>query len=214
MEGSRLRILRLLQRQEHASVEQLSKEMELASATVRRHLDILQRDQLVSFAQVKKKTGRPEHTYYLTEMGQETLPKGYSSLLSRLLEEMSSLSREEVSGLGGDGVVELAFQRMAEHTVERVSVGSSDSLQDRIAIATDVLKAEKFEPSVEESNGTVTISLHNCPFRAVALKTDTVCTYDRLVLSSILGNDVELEQCVRGGDEACRYVAIDLVKSA
>ena len=95
MEGSRLRILRLLQRQEHASVEQLSKEMELASATVRRHLDILQRDQLVSFTQVKKKTGRPEHTYYLTETGQETLPKNYSSLLSRLLEEIRSLDLPE-----------------------------------------------------------------------------------------------------------------------
>lgn len=214
MEGSRLRILRLLQRQEHASVEQLSKEMELASATVRRHLDILQRDQLVSFTQVKKKTGRPEHTYYLTETGQETLPKNYSSLLSRLLEEMSSLSREEASGLDGDGVVELAFQRMAEHTVESVAVGSSDSLQDRIARATDVLEAEKFEPSIEESNGSVRISLHNCPFRAVALKTDTVCTYDRLVLSSILGNDVKLEQCMRGGDEACCYVANVPVTSA
>lgn len=214
MEGSRLRILRLLQRQEHASVEQLSKEMELASATVRRHLDILQRDQLVSFAQVKKKTGRPEHTYYLTETGQETLPKDYSSLMSRLLEEMSSLSREEVSGLGGDGVVELAFQRMAEHTVERVTVGSSDSLHERIARATDVLEAEKFEPSVEESNGSVRISLHNCPFRAVALKTATVCAYDRLVLSSILGSDVKLEQCMRGGDEACCYVATNPVTSA
>ena len=214
MEGSRLRILRLLQRQVHASVEQLSKEMELASATVRRHLDILQRDQLVSFAQVKKKTGRPEHAYYLTESGQEALPKDYSSLLSRLLEEMSALSREEVSGLGGDGVVELAFQRMAEHTVERVPLSSSDSLQDRIARATDVLKAEKFEPSIEESNGSVRISLHNCPFRAVALKTDSICTYDRLVLSSILGNDVKLEQCMRGGDEACCYVANVPVTSA
>ena len=214
MEGSRIRILKLLQRQEHASVEHLSKEMDLASATVRRHLDILQRDQLVSFAQVKKKTGRPEHTYYLTEAGQETLPKDYSSLLSRLLQEMSSLSNEEVSSLSGDGVVELAFQRMAEHTVEKATVGPSNSLHDRIARATEVLEAEKFEPSIEESNGSVRIRLHNCPFRAVALKTATVCTYDRLVLSSILGNDVKLEQCMRDGGEACCYVATTPVNSA
>ena len=54
MEGTRLGILTLLQRQS-ATVDQLRTELGLAAATVRRHLDILQRDRLVTFQAVRRK---------------------------------------------------------------------------------------------------------------------------------------------------------------
>ena len=70
MEGTRLGILTLLQHQT-ATVDQLSTKLGLASPTVRRHLDILQRDRFVTFQAVRRKQGRPEHAYSLTEEGHE-----------------------------------------------------------------------------------------------------------------------------------------------
>ena len=54
MEGTRLRILQLLQRNSCDTVDGLAKSIGLAPATIRRHLDILQCDRFVSFEEVRK----------------------------------------------------------------------------------------------------------------------------------------------------------------
>ena len=71
MEGPRLRILQLLQKNTNDTVGGLAQAIGLAVATIRRHLDILRRDPLVAFEEVRKKTGRPEYSFFLTEDGQE-----------------------------------------------------------------------------------------------------------------------------------------------
>ena len=205
MEGSRLRILKLLQRHNRATVDWLSKEMGLASATVRRHLDILQRDQLVTFDQVKKKTGRPEYTYHLTEVGQETLPKEYDRLIVRLLNEISSISKSDSRNLDGTGVLNLAFQRMADRTLSEMSTNALTTTKHRLAAAVAFLEKEKFEPEMQETNGSVRILLHNCPYRSVALGNRAVCTYDHLVLSRILGSEAVQQGCIGANDDVCCY---------
>ena len=207
MDGPRLHILNILQRQNRATVDLMARELGLASATVRRHLDILQRDHLVTFGQVKKKTGRPEYTYYLTESGQESLPKEYDRLLGRLLHEMSSLSNAEIGDRSGNELLQLMFQRMALQTAARTGGEAQDSFSERVSRAVAVLQEEKFAPEIEETNGSLRIQLHNCPFRSVVMENGSVCTYDGFVLSSILGTDVVLEQCVRENDGACCYTA-------
>ena len=74
MEGTRLLILQLLQKNNSDTVEGLAKAIGLAPATIRRHLDILQRDRFVAFEEIRKKTGRPEYSFFLTHDGPETLP--------------------------------------------------------------------------------------------------------------------------------------------
>ena len=214
MEGSRPRILNLLQRHQHATVDQLSRHMDLASATVRRHLDILQRDQLVAYQQVKKKTGRPEYLYYLTEAGQESLPKGYDRILGHLLKEMSSLSQAEVGNRNGEDLLQLLFRRMAQQTAASKHMELQEPLTQRVASAVSILEEEQFQPEVEEVDGSFRILLRNCPFRRVALENQHVCEYDRAILSTILRTDVVREQCIRKGHDTCCYLASAVDKSA
>ncbi|MDO8751198.1 MAG: winged helix-turn-helix transcriptional regulator [Dehalococcoidia bacterium] len=206
MDGPRQEILKLLQRHDRASVDQLSKAVGLASATIRRHLDILQRDHLITFDQVKKKTGRPEYTYYLTDVGQESMPKDYGRLVGRLLQELSSLSPADVVDHSGAELLQLLFQRMASQTVARIQIGIDDPFPQRLAKAVAVLQQERFEPEVQEADGSLRILLHNCPFRSAALENGSVCTYDSLVLSTILGTGVSQEKCIHETDSYCCYV--------
>ncbi|MFC1935595.1 helix-turn-helix transcriptional regulator [Chloroflexota bacterium] len=207
MEGSRLHILCFVQRRSRATVEQLSRHMGLASATVRRHLDILQRDHLVTFQQVKKKTGRPQYTYYLTEEGQESLPKGYNRLLGGLLQELSYLSRAEVRNRSGADLLQALFQRMAQRTAVAAEQDPEHSFAERVAKAVAVLEQEKYQPEVEQLTDSVRIHLYNCPYRSVSLENPSICTYDHALLSAILGTSVRLEHCIRQEDECCCYVA-------
>lgn len=206
MEGSRLRILNILQRHNRATVDQLAHHMGLASATVRRHLDILQRDRLVTFQQVKKKTGRPENSYYLTEEGQESLPKDYDRFLGRLLEELPTLTRDEVGNRSGEELLLLLFRRMAQRVAADAEQSQKESFSERVARVVTILEHEKFQPEVEQVDGSFNIHIHNCPLRSIALENRSVCTYDTILLSSLLGPNAVLEHCIMEEDGGCCHL--------
>ncbi len=182
--------------------------MGLAPATVRRHLDILQRDRLVAFAEVKKRTGRPEHSFYLTERGQEVLPKKYDQLLGMLVEEISGLAVQDTDGIDGQGLLELVFRRLSE----RVAGGYREQLADkdlssRLGVLVDQLARDDFYPEAEVVEGTLRIRLLNCPFRSVAMQNKAVCSFDLNLISNMLDLDVEREECISDGDGGCMYSA-------
>ncbi|MBI2165607.1 MAG: ArsR family transcriptional regulator [Chloroflexi bacterium] len=205
MEGPRLQILNLLQRHHGASVDTLAKEVKLAPATVRRHLDILQRDRLVAYRSIRQKTGRPGHVFYLTEEGQEVLPKGYQRLLNLMLEELGLWPNND----GANGpLVKLLMGRVARQVAQRHRQDiEGKQTSQRIAAALAILEEEQFAPEVDNGKSELRFILHNCPFRAAALKNRDVCSFDQQLLSTILGQEASLQRCINNGDSHCCYGA-------
>ncbi len=209
MEGTRDKILGLLQQKGADTVEGLSNSLGLTSATVRRHLDILQRDRLITYEEVRKKTGRPEYSFSLTEDGHESLPKHYNELLTSLLHEMESLGQEDTKGHDGREILRTVFQRVSRKLVdEHQSKLKGKSSRERLAALIDVLQSRDFFPEVQQSDSTVTINLLNCPFRYVALNTNAVCDMDNDLISSFLQVPVKQQACIQKGDRCCTYQAI------
>ncbi|MCH8206288.1 MAG: ArsR family transcriptional regulator [Chloroflexi bacterium] len=208
MEGTRLRILQLLQKNEKDTVDGLARSIGLAPATIRRHLDILQRDRLVAFDQVRKKTGRPEYSFFLTEQGQEALPKDYDLLLNMVVGELSSLSAEDTEGRDGDGLLAMIFKRLSEKAwgEYRDEVEGKD-LERRLSTLMAVLEQQNFFPEAEVVGGTLRIKLLNCPFRSVALQHKAVCLFDANLIASMLDLEPEREACIHDGDSGCMYTA-------
>src|SRR5438105_3059414 len=101
IDGTREEILAILRRRERMGVEDLAQELGLAGATVRRHLDVLQRDNYVTVAQVRGHTGRPRHLFSLTEAGADLFPHHYVRLTQRLLGEIVALGTDETAGRSG-----------------------------------------------------------------------------------------------------------------
>ena len=209
MEGTRLRILQLLQRKKNDTVDGLAKAIDLAPATIRRHLDILQRDSLVSFQEVRKRTGRPEYSFYLTEGGHEALPKNYDQLLGMVVHELYSLSPEDTSAKGGQQILELVFQRLALAVAHKYEDDLADTdLSVRLATLMRHLGQEDFFPEASVADGTLRIRLLNCPFRSVALQNKAVCTFDLNLISSLLDLNVARDECIHDGDSGCTYAAV------
>ena len=208
MEGTRLRILQLLQRNQRDTVEGLAKAIGLAPATIRRHLDILQRDLLVTFQEVRKRTGRPEYSFQLTENGHEALPKDYDQLLGMTVQELSALTAEDTRSMDGQQILDLVFRRMA-HKVARTYEGELDGkdLGQRLSALIRHLEQDDFYPEADVADGTLRIKLLNCPFRSVALENKAVCTFDLNLISSMLDVSVERAECVHDGDGSCMYTA-------
>jgi len=181
----------------------------LAPATVRRHLDILQRDWLVTYTSVKKPTGRPEHVYILTEQGQEILPKNYAQLLTSLVEELKALEAKAIRGKSGTEVLELSLRHIADRLVQqRAGEVDGKDLEARIRVLVDTLQHEDFVPEVKrQRDGALHIRLLNCPFRAVAMGDSAICTFDQHLISTFLGTQVTKVECISEGSPSCRYVA-------
>lgn len=205
MEGTRLQILEHLQ-QEHQTVGGLAKAMELAPATIRRHLDILQRDHLVDFREVRKKTGRPEYSFGLTEKGQETLPKSYDLMLKMMVDEMGDLTEEDMRGLDGQKVLEMVFQRLSVKVAQRFSGDiAPQSLDERVFNLLGALDEEHFQPEALNVDGKFQIKLRNCPFRSVALTNKSVCDFDANMISTAMGVKMTQVSCISDDQPCCIY---------
>ena len=208
MEGTRLRILQILQKNSQDSVHGLAKAIGLAPATVRRHLDILQRDRLVDFTEVRQRTGRPAYAFYLTDAGQEALPKGYDVLLGLVIQELDILTAEDTNGRDGSQILQLMFQRLSDKAWERRKDElDGKDLQGRFVTLMKLLEEEDFSPEAEVVNGALQIRLLNCPFRSVALENKAVCSYDANLISNVLNVGLEQQACIHDRDPVCTYVA-------
>lgn len=208
MEGTRLLILQLLQKNGRETVDGLASAIGLAPATIRRHLDILQRDRLVGFEEVRKKTGRPEYSFYLTEAGQEALPKDYDRLLNMLVGELATLTAEDTRERNGSQILELVFQRLSDQVWGGYeSQVEGKSLAHRLNVLLGILREEDFFPEVEVEGDTLVIKLMNCPFRSVAMQNSSVCSFDSNLIAAMLNVDTLRGECIHKGGSCCIYRA-------
>lgn len=186
MEGTRLRIVALLQGANQTTIGELAKALDMAPASVRRHLDILQRDRLVAYKTIRQKPGRPEHAFSLTELGQEALPKRYQQLLQRLLSTLTPHAKFKENDQ--DKHLESLLKQIAQQIVspyfEQIQSGS---FQTRIQSLQKILEIEEFAPEIESLPNGIGVHLLNCPFRGVAMENAVVCAMDKELIGLVLG---------------------------
>ena len=206
--GTRLRILQILQKNGNETVKGLASSTGLSAETLRRHLDILQRDRLVACNVVRKETGRPSFYFHLTEEGQEALPKGYDRLLGMIINELASLTSEDTEMRSGEQILGFIFQRLSEQAARKhaVEVDGKD-LAYRLGTLLRLLRKEEFSPEATVVDGILRIRLLNCPFRTVALQNRAVCSFDAGLISAVLNTDLSREECIQDGHSCCTYSA-------
>jgi predicted ArsR family transcriptional regulator len=207
LEGSRLKILAIIRERGSVTIDQLAQEIALAPPTIRRHLDILQRDHLVTFQQVHKKLGRPEFVYSLTEEGHEAGHRDYQKLLTLLLSQIKALSHDELTNKEGEELIRFLMAGISDQISAPYTEPRPPSPEARLAKLEQALTDGGFSPQLTRENETVRIQLCNCPFRAAALCEGAVCLFDQRLIANILGVEPARESTIRDGDNTCSYVA-------
>jgi predicted ArsR family transcriptional regulator len=190
METTRQTILSLIRRRA-TTVDELTKELGLAPATVRRHLDILTRDGHVEVTQERRKTGRPHFVYSISEKGEDLFPKHYVRITNRLIDEIVALSPEETRGRDGPELADLVFEKMAQHMAQKIAPRIHGSaLSERIHATTEALAEEGIVFEVEDRDGGFLLVGHGCPCPRVAAAHSHACAHDQRLLSLLLAADV------------------------
>jgi predicted ArsR family transcriptional regulator len=192
VENTRQTILEILRRRKQATVDDLTQELGLAAATIRRHLDILMRDNYVSVTQKRRSIGRPHYVFALTEAGEDLFPRGYVRLTNRIIDELVSLDREETKGKSGAALAEIVFGKMADHVADTYA-GRIDgkTFRERLEQTTSLLASEGiFFEWRKTKNGYLLLG-QGCPCPRIADTHSEVCVHDQRLLARLLDADVQ-----------------------
>ena len=206
METTRQTILGILRRRK-ATVSDLTDQLGLAPATVRRHLDILARDGHIDVAQVRRQTGRPHYLFSISEAGEDLFPKHYVRITNRLIDEIVALKTNETADCNGPQLAELVFEKMAQRLAQRIAPRiHGSSLAERMRATTEALAEEGIVFDVEETEEGYLLLGHGCPCPRVANGNGQMCAHDQRLLSTLLGADVTyVEPSSVGLEGYCAY---------
>ena len=199
---SRARLVELLH-SEPRSVASLAAGLDISEVAVRHHLQILERDGLVSAETVRRPgRGRPSSVYALTDKARRLFPDNSAALANELLDY-----------LGGEhGRSEL--QRFLRWRAERHggryadALDGASTLDDRVERLAAVLSEEGFSSSaqvVTTPEGATVLELRqeHCAIKAVAEAHPELCAYEASTFKNLLGAKLSRRQTIAGGADAC-----------
>ncbi|MBU9713004.1 helix-turn-helix transcriptional regulator [Evansella tamaricis] len=200
--STRDQILSLLKRKKQLTVSAIAHELDITEMAVRRHLNTLERDDIVETTLFRQAMGRPTNVYQLSHSGQELFPRDYATFSIELLKDLERLE-------GTDKVKEL-FSRRSERIKNRY--------EKRMFLKDFGEKVEEFarlqnengfmaEVSTEE-DGTYVIKQYNCPIADVAIEFPLVCESEMNLMKELLHADVHCVTCIATGQDGHCYYRI------
>ncbi len=214
--AGRDRVAASLLTQGPATASQLADRLGISSTAVRRHLDTLTADGLVSSTArppygptPTRGRGRPARTFALTEAGRGQFPAEYDELASDALAFV-----EQVGGQAA--VMEFAESRAAALEA-RLRHLLGDSWQSA-ASTSDTSDAEQmqafaaalgdlgFATSIDPAPGGVQVCQHHCPVAHVAGQYPQLCEAETEAFARLLGRHVQRLATIAHGDGVCTTV--------
>lgn len=231
MQRTRRQIIEYLKRHGPATLEELSRAIGLVPATLRMHLNVLGREQLVTFEEVRGKVGRPAFHYSLSARAEQLFPKRYDVLARRLLEKIEQTSRPEQLDRLWEHVAERwAEERGAELRTEAPRQGPRAFSQD---VEAPGLKAEGDDAAPKLSDlerrldevarlrcqeGSVTewertpdgylLHEYNCASAHLRDELHRVCEIEQRYLERLLGVAVQRLSCCGDDRPGCTYLVV------
>lgn len=190
------RILEIL-RDGPRQAQDVAADLGIDTSAVRRHLEGLRADGLVTRHNAIEGPGRPKTRYALSDAGWETFPRDYALVLSLALRKLADTH-------GRDAVLALLGSIAAD-----VAAGIPDGDRStRVDALVRIYNDLGFEAHVEGGGDDVALVQRNCiALRTARADPDAMCEcFDEGILRAAFPNaDVTLERTMAKGDTLCRH---------
>jgi predicted ArsR family transcriptional regulator len=185
----------------------LARTLELTPAAVRRHLDVLLEQGLVTVREApaggRRGRGRPARLFVLTDAGHAAMETGYDDLATQALRYLATVA-------GPDAVRRFATERLAASEARYralVEAAGSDPLARAEALA-EALSADGFAASTRALGvGGVSIGTQlcqgHCPVQHVAREFPELCEAETDSFSRLLGVHVQRLATLAHGEHVC-----------
>ncbi|MCU1601268.1 MAG: putative transcriptional regulator [Frankiales bacterium] len=186
--GTRERVLGLLLELGTATAATLSERLEVTPAGIRRHLDALLADGVITTREPRRRAvtrGRPARLYALSDAGHAAGPSAYDELAVSALRFMTPAQVE-------------AFADAKGRELEARYAGTSGP--EELAAA---LSADGYAASVTEQGLGVQLCQHHCPVQHVAAEFPQLCDAETAALGRVLDVHVQRLATIAHGDGVC-----------
>ena len=185
-----------------ASAVELAKRLKITPAGIRRHLDSLIDEGVLTSREpyqgaALKGRGRPSKVFVMTDSGREKFEHSYDDLAVAALKFMSSKN-------GAHLVKEFAQVRAAE--IERKGLeikNSNKNINEKSKALAKLLTKEGVAASTRKKGRGEEVCQHHCPLAHVASEFPELCEAETAAFSAILGTHVQRLATIAHGDGVC-----------
>jgi predicted ArsR family transcriptional regulator len=179
----------------------LAAEFGLSAAGVRRHLDALLAEGLVTSRQAgvvgRRSRGRPARTYLLTDAGRQRLSHSYDLLATEALGYLAE-------HLGPAAVADFARRRaQASLAPFQDEIAAAPTVAAKASVVADALTAAGFAATAEPVRAGEQLCQHHCPVAHVATKYPQLCEEELAVMTAALGTYAQRLATIARGDSFC-----------
>jgi predicted ArsR family transcriptional regulator len=173
----------------------------LSAAAIRRHLDALVADGLLtegpSRPAPRRGRGRPARVYALTDAGRAAFPHGYDDLATTALRYVrDSAGEEAVAAFAAHRARELAVLLAAE-------IDSTAPVAQRAEALANSLTSHGYAATTESAAVGVQVCQHHCPVAHVAAEFPQLCEAETRAFEQLLGTNVQRLATIAHGDGVC-----------
>lgn len=194
-------LARLLEQKGGMTVDELAETVGISRTAVNQHLLALECDGYIRKDSVRKTGGRPGRVYVLTDEGANLFPKKYS-WFSRLL--MQTLRDEMGEERLAAYMYNLGVRTSADAIPRLVGKNRAERVAEIVKIMNEAGFAARAVPA-EGKDRFPRIQCTNCVYHDLSKDFPEVCRFDIGFLSGLMGAEVDHQECMQRGGEACRF---------
>jgi predicted ArsR family transcriptional regulator len=201
--GTREKVARAILEHGRTTAADLAQQLELTPAAVRRHLDALLADGLITEAeqrgQASRGRGRPAKVFVVTDTGRHHFVQAYDDLAASALRFLAETA-------GTHAVEAFAVRRVAEIEERYRPQLAAVAPADRAAALAEALSADGYAASVRPAPGGAVgeqVCQHHCPVAHVAEQFPQLCEAETAAFGRLLGTHVQRLATIAHGDGVC-----------
>jgi predicted ArsR family transcriptional regulator len=199
MQDTKQKILTLLKMNGGLTTSDLSDMLGISATAVRRHLNTLEAQDLITHRTEQQGMGRPGFIYELAVGASNVFPQSYATFATNILQDLVKME-------GIEKLDELFNQRQESRRQQYVSQVDGENLSERIASLARLLESEGRMTTWQQlDKGRYILREHNCPILQVAEQFDHPCRCEVALFREILNAQVKRIGHIPEGDIACVY---------
>jgi len=213
MNETREQILNLIESEELSAIE-IAESLNLSAGAVRRHLDLLVADQLITSHIPRQDNtrkavrGRPTSVFRLSDTS-EMLKSAmdYRRLLGRIARALESFTDIEVSGKDGTEILELVSERLADLVAADYAPNlRAKTFEAKLVEVVSLLSEEGILRSIRTDKKGFILSTPSCPIKTLSRTTGAICEADRRSIELLIGTNVQQISTIAAGSHSCEYL--------
>lgn len=183
-------------------VLKLASEFTLSGMAIRKQLNALEEEGIVTSIEEARPMGRPAKLWVLTPEANQFFPSGYSELSISLIDSM----KEAFGPSGLDKLLDVRNKKMQQQYSEQI--GENPGLKERLEKLASIRSQEGYMAEVQDQeDGSFLLVEKHCPICDAATACLRLCKNELHLFKTVLGESVRIERLehIVSGGRRCVY---------